>query len=72
MEHYFMNKVLIILISISLLAFGIHFYGSIPTVWITAVMASGYIGLGVIAWMNERKYQDVKREYLKRMRQRRK
>lgn len=66
MEHYFMNKVLIILISISLLAFGIHFYGSIPTVWITVLMAVGYVGLAIIAWMNERKYKDEKQAYLKR------
>lgn len=66
MEHYFMNKVLIILISISLLAFGIHFYGSIPTVWITVLMAVGYTGLAIIAWMNERKYKEEKKAYLKR------
>ena len=61
MAHYMMNKLLIFLMSISLLAFGIHFYGNVPTSWIAIVMAIGYVFLGFVAWKNEKKYRHLKR-----------
>lgn len=63
MENYIMNKILIVLIAVSLLAFGIQFYGRIPSVWIVIIMLLGYVGLGVIGWLNERKYRKEKKVY---------
>lgn len=62
MGHYVMNKMLLFLMSVSLLAFGIHFYGQIHTTLIVLIMVFGYVGLGIIAWLNEKKYKHLKQK----------
>lgn len=62
MGHYVMNKMLLFLMSVSLLAFGIHFYEKIHTTLIVSIMAIGYVGLGIIVWLNEKKYKHLKQK----------
>ncbi|WP_442638129.1 hypothetical protein [Rossellomorea marisflavi] len=60
MENYILNKVLLFLFSLCILAFGMHFYGKVPSTWIAWVMIAGYLTLLGLALSNERKYKDQK------------
>lgn len=60
MENYVLNKILLFLFSLCILAFGMNFYGKVPSTWIAWVMIAGYLALLGLALINERKYKLIK------------
>lgn len=72
MGNYFINKILLILLSISIFAFGLRFYGVLENRSLILILITGYIGIGIMAWINERKYKKEKKEYVEKLKQKKK